>query len=188
MELTYKQRLFVEAYLGEANGNGAEAARIAGYRDCRVAPTRLLANASIQAAISRRVASAALTANEVLARISDLASASLGDFLDIDEHGHRVTLLKGKRRGRLHTLKKIKVKSRTFTARGDEGPTTEVETEIELHDPQAALDKLAKYHGLYARDKTAGEAPESATDNDDLDSILRAFGYTRVGPQEEGGP
>ena len=30
-ELTQKQRKFVDAYLGEANGNGVEAAKIAGY-------------------------------------------------------------------------------------------------------------------------------------------------------------
>jgi phage terminase small subunit len=31
-DLTYKQRLFVEFYLGEASGNATEAARLAGYR------------------------------------------------------------------------------------------------------------------------------------------------------------
>jgi phage terminase small subunit len=30
-ELTQKQRLFAEAYIGPANGNAREAARIAGY-------------------------------------------------------------------------------------------------------------------------------------------------------------
>jgi phage terminase small subunit len=31
-ELTFRQRLFVEAYIGEANGNATEAARIASSR------------------------------------------------------------------------------------------------------------------------------------------------------------
>jgi phage terminase small subunit len=31
-ELTTKQRLFVEAFIGAANGNATEAARLAGYQ------------------------------------------------------------------------------------------------------------------------------------------------------------
>jgi len=35
-ELTYKQKLFVEHYLGEANGNATDAARRAGYSEHEV--------------------------------------------------------------------------------------------------------------------------------------------------------
>jgi phage terminase small subunit len=151
-ELNYRQRLFVEAYLGEANGNATEAARIAGIPSPRQQGQRLLSNVVIQAAISRRVASAAMSANEVLARFSDLASGNLGEFIDIIGKGQFSTnLRRPKRAGRLHVLKKLK--------------QTEHGVEIEIHDPLAALDKLAKYHGLY-NDKGDGIG--------DIDKILDA--------------
>lgn len=72
--LTEKQRRFVEAYLGAAKGNGAEAARMAGYqgKDAHtysVVADRLLASAGIREMISAarsKTASAAIaTAEEV---------------------------------------------------------------------------------------------------------------------------
>lgn len=57
-ELTEKQRKFVEAYLGEANGNGTEAASIAGYvgnrSDLCAIASRNLKKKNIRAAIDAR--------------------------------------------------------------------------------------------------------------------------------------
>ena len=58
--LTFRQRLFVEAYLGPAGGNATEAARIAGFAHPLVQSSRLLGNVRIQAAIDARLAEAAL--------------------------------------------------------------------------------------------------------------------------------
>ena len=54
MQLTYKQRLFVSAYLGEANGNATEAARIAGYADPGIRGHELVKNSKIRAAIDAK--------------------------------------------------------------------------------------------------------------------------------------
>jgi hypothetical protein len=136
--LTFRQRLFVAAYLGAAGGNGAEAARIAGFSHPNVQAVRLLANVSIRAAIDARLASAAMSADEVLARLSDLAAGSLGDFLAIDARGnYRVDLAKARRNGKLHLLRELK--------------PTQHGTAIKLHDPKGALELLAKYHGLLDR-------------------------------------
>jgi phage terminase small subunit len=76
-KLTAKQRLFIEAYIGEANGNATQAARIAGYTgtDNTVAQRgfELVRNSKIQPFISQRVTEAAMSATEVLHGLSLIA-------------------------------------------------------------------------------------------------------------------
>ncbi len=57
--LTEKQRRFVEAYMGEAAGNGTLSAKIAGYsaKNAHAEASRLLRNAKVRAAIQARQAS-----------------------------------------------------------------------------------------------------------------------------------
>lgn len=136
MELTYKQALFVEAYLGPSAGNATDAARRAGYRNPEQLGHRLVKKSTIRARIDARLAKAAMPANEVLARLSEFASGSLGDFIDVQaDNVWTINLKKAKGGGKLKLLKKLKS--------GEHGP------EIELHSPLEALEKLAKYHGLY---------------------------------------
>jgi phage terminase small subunit len=154
-ELTYKQRLFVEAYLGEAGGNATEAARLAGYAWPKKVAERLVGKSGIRAAIDARLDEAALTANQVLARLSDIATGDLGDFLTIDDAGAwSIDMRKAKRAGRTHLIKKIKA-----------SPTG---TEIELHSPLDALDKLGKYRRLFVErialeEKQPAESEAAAT-------------------------
>jgi hypothetical protein len=135
--LTYRQRLFVCAYLGTAAGNATEAARAAGYAQPHSQGPRLLANVGIRAAIAAKLAGAALAAEEVLARLSDMASADLADFLAISPKGHRVDLAKARRAGKTHLIKKLS--------------PTRYGLAIELHDARGALELLGKYHGLFDR-------------------------------------
>ncbi len=77
MALTLKQRLWVEHYLGETNGNGTEAARRAGYRGnddtlAHVAQDNL-AHPEIAALIDHRVSTLAMTADECLALLAEVA-------------------------------------------------------------------------------------------------------------------
>lgn len=146
--LTYKQRLFVEAYLGGANGNATEAARLAGYAWPDKVGIQLLGKTSIRAAIDARLDSAALSTSEILARLSDHASADIADFIAIDKRGRwKLDLDRAKRLGKLHVVRKVK--------QGRFGP------EIELHNALEALDKLARYRGLLA-----GKGEVSDVDDD----------------------
>lgn len=56
--LTERERLFVDAYMGPAAGNGTEAARLAGYKGSakvqQVQASRLLSKAIVQTAIAER--------------------------------------------------------------------------------------------------------------------------------------
>jgi phage terminase small subunit len=82
-DLAEKRKLFVEFYLGEAHGNGTEAARLAGYEFPSEEAYRLLRNAQVRARIDERLAEVAMTANEVLAELSDIARAEWREFLII---------------------------------------------------------------------------------------------------------
>lgn len=81
----HKRKLFIEAYLGDARGNGTKAARIAGYEFPSEEAYRLLRNAQVRARIDERLAEVAMSANAVLAELTDIAQAEWRDFIEILE-------------------------------------------------------------------------------------------------------
>ena len=85
--LTQKQRLFVEAYIGPANGNARTAARMAGYSgDDNALSSRafeLMRNPKIAELIGVRVEEAVMQSNEVLSELSAIAKADWQNFLEI---------------------------------------------------------------------------------------------------------
>ena len=145
-KLKGKQRLFVEAYVGSAQFNGAEAARQAGYGvlGARKQASRMSTNVDICAAIHAALALRTLSAAEVLMRLSDHARGTLDDFLTCVEEAGKdgaegvriwsLDLNKAKRAGMLHLVKRL-----TYTRWG---------WSIELYDAQAALLLLARHYGL----------------------------------------
>jgi phage terminase small subunit len=86
-ELTQRQRLFVEAYIGPAQGNAREAARMAGYSgDDNTLSQRgfeLVRIPKIAQLIGGRVEEAVMRSNEVLSQLSAIAKAGWQDFLEI---------------------------------------------------------------------------------------------------------
>jgi hypothetical protein len=142
-ELTYKQRLFVSAFIGEAKGNATEAARIAGYgrsaNALGVTGHDLLRKPKIQAAIEMRVSAVALSADEVLGRVAEQATADIGDYINIDRAGnYTVNLKRAKKDDKLRGIRKLR--------QGEHG------VEIQLRDSLAALTLLGKYHSLWESD------------------------------------
>jgi hypothetical protein len=171
-DLNFRQRMFVEKYLGECNGNATEAARLAGYASPNVQSARLLDNVSIKAAIDARVSEAAMTANEVLARLSDQASADISDFVDVRFPGEfTIDLVKAKEMGKLHLIKKI--------------VPTKYGISIELHDSQAALAQLGRYHKLFV-DRHEHNFSQM-TDEDLIEEATGCFGRNGTpGPRSSG--
>lgn len=155
--LTYKQRLFVEAYLGPSNGNASDAARRAGYKNPALLGHRLVKKSAISAAISARLDSAALTTNQILAILSDQATVSVEDFGHVSEHGYTLDLDKARKRGRMHCIKKLKP-VRVQVDDGEDQPAYRTEYEIELHNSQTAIELLGKYRGMWAGDLGKPEA------------------------------
>ena len=93
--LNYRQRMFVAYYLGESSGSAADAARKAGYKWPETQGPRLLKTSEIRAAIAARVETAAISADEVLARLSDTATSDLMHFIELDSTGEWKVDLKG---------------------------------------------------------------------------------------------
>lgn len=145
-ELTNKQKVFVEFYL--SCWNGTEAARRAGYSEhtANEQAARLLANASVRGAVEKRIAELKMSTDEVLLRLADHARGSVEALLDDEEE---VDLKTARKNGKLHLVKKLKRTKRT----DKDGFTTET-TEIELHDPQAALVQIGRANKIFV-DKVA---------------------------------
>ena len=123
-------------------------------------------NPKIQAAIEQKLREETLSAQEVLKRLSDQAQADIGDFLN-DEHFIDIDLTQAKKDGKTHLIKKIKQNTKT-TVMPD---GTEIENhflEIELHDPQKALELLGKYYKLFTQ---RVEIDDSEWENTILDLI-----------------
>lgn len=138
MALNKRQLAFIDEYL--INGlNATRAARKLKYANPNVHGSRMLANDSIRAEIDRRLAEKKMSANEVLARLSDMAMSNIADFADIQNSSD----LK-KYRNKTHVIKKFKKKV-TTTKAGD----TIVDFELELYGADSALVNLGRHYKLF---------------------------------------
>lgn len=149
--LTGKQKLFVDHYI--ICLNATEAARRAGYAGDDVTLSAVgsenLRKPQILNAIDERLNTYAMSANEVLTHLTDIARGDIGDALN--QFG-AIDPLEAKKRGKSHLIKRFKTKFIATTDKG--GSDTEIsETEIEMYDRLKALDLLAKYHDLVNRIK-----------------------------------
>ena len=154
MTLSVKHRAFVEEYLQCWSAAGA-------YR--RIYPTvkknsawsngsRLLRKAEVREEIEKRLKSKRMSANEVLARLSDQAKASLEPFIRVDKDGFAsFDFSSEEARMNLSIIKKIKSKrSRRWEGKGEDAEEWEDEqVEVEVVDAQSALEKLGKHHKLF---------------------------------------
>lgn len=158
-KLTGKQRAFVNAYL--SNGmNGVQAAKAAGYKGtyntlCAVAHENLR-KPLIRKAIDQKLKAHKLSADEVLAKLSEQAAASIDEFLDKDGN---FDIKKARQRKKLHLIKKLTVTRRTTKVAGRD--VTIEKVTFELHNSQAALELLGRHHKVFTDqiDITSGGEP-----------------------------
>lgn len=161
--LTNKQRVFIEEYL--QCWNATEAARRAGYseRTAYSQGQRLLKHVEVSAAIETRIAEKQMSADEALTLLADMARGDLGEFMDVTPSGFVLDLLNddGSRKN-TRLIRKIKQKVTTFLAKKESDEDREIiETEVELYDAQAAIDKVLRVAGKYKDnvDLTSGGQP-----------------------------
>lgn len=138
--LSPKHQVFVDEYL--ICWNSSQAARLAGYNGkSNVIGPRLLANVSIKEEITRRLKEKHLTADMVLARLSEMATSNLADFASI-----RTSEDLEANRDKAYLAKKFKRK----ITRYDSDPGKEYEEiELELYDAQSALEKIGRHYALF---------------------------------------
>src|SRR5690242_19570279 len=127
-DLTGKQRLFVDAYIGEANCNATEAARIAGYNGrAGQQGWENLKKPDIRAAINERMMALTMPPEEILHRLTEQARGNLKDLAD--ESGALPARLDGLTRQQAAIIKKHSVRP------GQHGDAVAVE----IYDAQSAL-------------------------------------------------
>lgn len=158
-KLTLKQRLFVNAYIGEARGNATKAAQIAGYKDPEQAGYENKKKQEIWQEIEDALRERTLQGKEVLERLTQHANASLEPFMYMSGDVAVIDLATEQAKQHLHLLKKVKCKRRSGGKPDDRWE--EIETEIELHDPQTALVHLGRYHKLWVdRSEVGGDSAQ----------------------------
>ena len=111
--LTAKQREFVLAYIGKAQGNATEAARLAGYDGDDNTLSSIgyenLRKPEIKRAIEEGLKAGTLTLEEVLYEITKIIRTTAGDFYDIDDDGQpALNMKKAKERGALGSIKRLR--------------------------------------------------------------------------------
>lgn len=155
--LTDKQKVFIECYL--QCWNASEAARLAGYSVSAAAVIghENLIKPNIKAAINARLAELKMGADETLVRLASHARSSMETFVNVrDDGAAELDLTKAEEAKALHLIKKLKTTRRTI-----KNGESEVTTEIELHDSQAALVVLGKHHKLFTEKVLHGNDPDN---------------------------
>ena len=144
-KLNSRQRAFIYHYI--QTWNATEAARRAGYAEkyLHTNAPKLLQNTTIRAEIDAQLKALAMSAEEVLARLQAQATASMADFVTVNEETDKpeettrpavsIDLDKAQKAGKLHVLKKLSITDKGLT--------------IELYDAQAALVHIGKHIGMF---------------------------------------
>lgn len=164
MAFTDKQMAFINEYF--IDFNATQAAIRAGYSEktARSQGQRLLTNVDISEEIKNRIKELAMSADEALIELGQIARLDIGDFLEFKEGIKEpyLDLQKAKNAGLLKLVKKIK-----YNGYG--------RVEFELYDKQAALVQIGKWQGLSERiehtGKDGGEIPIRIIGGVSLDDV-----------------
>jgi phage terminase small subunit len=149
-------RAFVDQYF-ISGMNASEACRELNYKKARQQASTFLKMGTVKAAIAERLTERKLSADEVLAIISEKSKADMSYFLRLSKNETDKTvsfdLHKARKNGKLHLIRKLKIKDGKVT-------------DIELVDSKFYLDLLAKHHKLINPEEEHGA---NADNNIDLD-------------------
>lgn len=159
--LTYKQRRFVDAYL--VSFNATQAAIEAGYSEKTAYSIghENLRKPEIAAVLEQFFKESAMSAEEVLHHLTEIARGNMDDVLDANGN---LDMRKAQERGKTALLKKVR--SRAIVTEDSDIH----EGEVEMYDRLKALELLAKYHDLINRIKVDDWRSEAiaAIRNDEL--------------------
>jgi hypothetical protein len=129
-----------------------------GMDDCDVAAvcaSQLLRKSKVSEEIERRLKEHQMSADEVIARLSQQARGEYADYIGADG---RVNIYEMVKDGKGHLIKKIK--TRTLIDGTDPEGMTQVD-EVEFYDAHAALVDIGRVHSLFVdrKDITSGGEP-----------------------------
>lgn len=150
--LTDKEVAFCHEYV--IDWNATRAAISAGYskRSAKELGYETLTKPHIKAKIQELLKEKVMDRDEVLARLADQARGSHYPFIRIDADGFvYFDFSDDEAKRHFHLIKKIKTKrNRQIVGKGENAKTWEGEwVEVELHDPQRALELIGKHFSLF---------------------------------------
>ena len=148
---TFRQIKFVNEYVRCLNAT--ESARRAGYTGAPwVIGPRLLGNVRVRKLVEKEMAKEIMQPKEILKRLSAQANANLLPFIRITDDGKtEFDFSHPESKDHFHIIKKLKTKrKREVVGKGEDAVEWEHEwIEVELHDSQAALEKMARHWALF---------------------------------------
>ena len=147
-KLTGKQRAFVIEYAKDFNAT--QAAIRAGYsvKTAGAIGHENLTKPEITEAIEGEFRQRSLSLDEVIARLSEQATASIGDFITVNPDGDRIRFDPEMVKLRGHLIRRIKATTTVrYSQKGDQYEYTSLD--LDLHDGQRALELLGKARGLF---------------------------------------
>ena len=149
-----KEQIWLSEYL--KTFNAAEAARRAGYKwpHQQGAQKKAKFRAEIDEILHKR----AMTPEEIIDELQQIAQGDLADFMDIHGMGFNLTLEEAKEKGKTKLLKKVRQKTTIFSGRNEEDDREVHDLDIEMYSRHEALRDLAKLHSLFIerKDITSG--------------------------------
>lgn len=171
MSLTHKQEKFVREYLRDLNAT--QAALRSGYspKTAYSIGSENLKKPEIIEALRNE----AISAEEDLIRLTDIARGNITDLMDVTTSGFSIELMKEDEYGnkvikpQAKLIKKIKQKVTTILAKNESSEDKEiVETELELYSALEAMTTLGKYHKLFVdRTEITGKDGEALKTDDE---------------------
>lgn len=181
--ITARHKRFVDLYCGECMGNGAAAARQAGYSEkrARVTASELLDDPDIQEMIDERFEELGMSSAEATKRMTDIARADIGQFFEVVEYEKD-----GETREALVLDKEAiiehgggLVKSVSFNESG--------RPKLKMYNAQRALEKILKAHGEYNHTQEHEHSGELGIESDTLDDVMESLTdrAARLGEEEE---
>lgn len=137
MGLTVKQKLFVDEYFN-TNFNGTKAAINSGYSEktAYAIASENLRKPEIIQEVDKRLKERQLSADMVLARLSEMALSNISDFAHVETQSDLAKLQNG------YLIKKFK---KRYYRKDDYE-----EVELELYDAQSPLINIGKQLGLFS--------------------------------------
>lgn len=146
VELTLKQRAFVEEYLADPERNATKAARRAGYSFSSAAQSasNILKLPHVKAAIEERqgklLESFGITEVRILQELAKIGFANIQDFAALTEDGRSIRDVP---REQTAAIKEVTIEQT------DNGRFSVKKTKLSLADKQAALVQMGKHLGMF---------------------------------------
>lgn len=180
-KFTNKQRLFCHEYLVDLNAT--QAAIRSGYsaKTAKQIGFENLTKPDLRKEIDRLMQQRIMSADEVLLRLTQIASGDIGQFVSQEGENIHIDFEKARELGLTKLVKKVKEHKSvvtTISARGNETTREDYLNEVELYSAADALELMGKYHKLFVerRELTGADGKELISEELIVKALEKIYG------------